>query len=145
MRYCSGELVNEILNRTYIPISNQAIIQSLLSPPTLPLHPVSVAPPSISIAFPVICALPLLLKNSTNPPKSLGLPTLPVGCPDARATPYFSNPKFVMREGNTPGHIAFTMTFFGASFEACILVRWIHAAFAGPSVAHISTESSSLL
>jgi hypothetical protein len=39
-----------------------------------------------------------------------------------------------MRLGKTPGQMTLTMIFLGASFEACILVRWMHAALAGPSV-----------
>jgi hypothetical protein len=42
-------------------------------------HPLNVDPPSISIAFPVTCAAPKLDKYSTNPAKSSGLPTLPLG------------------------------------------------------------------
>ncbi|CAI6339926.1 unnamed protein product [Periconia digitata] len=34
-----------------------------------------------------------------------------------------------MREGKTPGQITFTIIFFSASFDACILVRWMQAAF----------------
>lgn len=105
-----------------------------LSPVIFPLHPVSVAPPSISIAFPVMCALPLLARNRHRPPKSLGLPIRPVGWPDSNMSRYLSRPKFVMRDGKTPGQMTFTMIFFGASFDAVILVRWMHAAFAGPSI-----------
>lgn len=104
-----------------------------LSPVILPLHPVNVAPPSISIAFPVMCALPELARNKHSPPKSLGLPIRPVGCPDSNISLYLSRPKFVIREGNTPGQMTLTMMFFGASFDAVIFVRWMHAAFAGPS------------
>jgi hypothetical protein len=88
-----------------------------------PLKPVSVAPPSISSALPVICALPALARNKHSPPKSLGLPILPVGCPDSRASLYFSNPKFVIREGKTPGQMTLHMMFLGASFDAVIFVR----------------------
>lgn len=105
-----------------------------LSPRDVPRHPLSVAPPSISIALPVMCALAFELRNSTNPPKSLGLPMRPVGCPAVRAFAYFSRPKFVIRLGKTPGQITLTMMFFGASFDAVIFVRWMAAAFAGPSV-----------
>jgi len=128
--------IRQLIKMIPIQLShNSHLLHNLLSPPpTFPRHPVKVAPPSISTAFPVICALALLLKKSTSPPKSLGLPILPVGCPDVNASAYFSKPKFVIRLGKTPGQMTLTMIFLGASFEACILVRWMHAAFAGPSV-----------
>jgi len=62
-----------------------------------------------------------------------------------------SIPKAVIRDGNTPlivvsfaraiqdhgkdthGHTQFTMMFNGASFDAWILLKWMHAAFEGPS------------
>lgn len=113
-------------------------IYSLLSPSLpLPFQPDTVAPPSSVIAFPVMCALAVLLRNKTRPPKSLGLPILPVGCPALSGSAYFFNPKFVMREGKTPGQMALHMMCLGASLEACILVRWMQAAFEGPSVGNI--------
>lgn len=98
-----------------------------------PRHPESVLPPSISSTLPVMCALPMLLKKSTRPPKSLGFPIRPVGWPDTSVSMYLSRPKLVMREGKTPGQMTLTMMFLGASLEACILVRWMQAALEGPS------------
>lgn len=133
------------LLRTRYSTSNRPTYNLLPELVPLPLNPVRTAPPSISIALPVIWALPALLKNSTKPAKSLGLPTLPVGCVAVRESAYFSNPKLVIREGKTPGQIALHMIFFGASFEACILVRWMHAAFAGPSRSHTICQQFSIV
>jgi hypothetical protein len=38
-----------------------------------------------------------------------------------------------------------TIIFLGASFEACILVRWMHAALAGPSVHTVSEANKDVL
>lgn len=95
-------------------------------------QPLSVEPPSISKAFPVMCAAPKLEMNNTRPAKSSGLPTLPLGWPDARVSWNFSMPKAVMRLGKTPGQITFTVTCCDMSFDACILERWMQAALEGP-------------
>jgi hypothetical protein len=91
-----------------------------------------------SSTFPVIWAEATLLKNSTKPAKSEALPTLPVGCLSSKVSRNLFIPKFVMREGKTPGQITLHMIFRGASFDACNLVRCMHAAFDGPSVISVS-------
>jgi hypothetical protein len=50
-----------------------------------------------------------------------------------RVSMYLLRPKLVIRDGETPGQMTLTIMFFGASFEACIFVRCMHAAFDGPS------------
>ena len=117
------------------------------------LKPLSVLPPSSSIAFPVICADPMLERKSTTPAKSDGWPTLPEGWPAVRVSMKSRMPKAVIRPervvrncwlltrtlylsshllGNTPGQIQLTVTWCDISLLACILERWIQAAFEGP-------------
>jgi hypothetical protein len=50
-----------------------------------------------------------------------------------RVSMYLLRPKLVTRDGKTPGQMTLTIMSFGASFEACIFVRCIHAAFNRPS------------
>jgi hypothetical protein len=45
-----------------------------------------------------------------------------------------SRPKLVMRLGKTPGQMTLTVMWSGIIFEAWSRVRWMHAAFDGPSV-----------
>lgn len=111
---------------------HQPHLYILLSAFAFALPPASVCPPSNSSTFPVICALATLLKNSTNPPKSLGRPIRPVGCPLTSVSLNLLSPNAVILEGNTPGQMTLTMMFCGASLLAWILVRCMTAALLGP-------------
>jgi hypothetical protein len=115
----------------YIPRIHIYILLSLSGP--LPRHPLMFDPPSISMATPVMCAAPRLARNSTSPAKSSGVPIRPVGCPRTSSSACVSRPYDVMRLGKTPGQMALTVTCSGASFDAVTLVRWMRAAFDGPS------------
>lgn len=68
----------------------------------------------------------------TNPAKSLGFPIRPVGCRESNAGMALWRPKLVMRDGKTPGQTQLTLTFSGASLDACRRDRWMQAALDGP-------------